>query len=107
MACSFKAMVDKRVEVLPVLTSYASTFAPPDRWDAVAWLFGSKGLLDGQGSDMFLHTFCGFPAEFGHLQFRVQADMFEAQCVLGITNKFLSLVDDGGYLQGGLGAGGR
>ena len=53
MACSFKDMISKSVEVLPVLTSYALTFPPADRWDAVAWLFGSKGLLDGRDGDMF------------------------------------------------------
>ena len=46
---------------------------------------------------MFTDLLCGFRQEFGKLDFRVGDDMQQARYYMAIADKFLSLVDEGGY----------
>ena len=48
---------------------------------------------------MFSNVFGSFPKEFAHLRFRVRDDMLEARCVLSISSKLPSIIDDVGSVS--------
>ena len=92
-------MLGKNMIILPVLEAFCTLLEPKERYEAVWWLFDRKGLLPegGEGVDMFTDLLCGFRQEFGKLDFRVGDDLQQARYYMAIADKFLSLVDEGGY----------
>ena len=103
MRCTWRCMAEERRTMLPVLTSFAKQFSPAERRDAIQWLFRSRGLLCcelvGDDSDMFSKLFCGLPDSFGHVDFRVDAEVTEMKVVMSVADCFLSLVDDHGFSE--------
>ena len=83
--------------VLPLLQTFAKQFDAGSRRGAIKWLFQSRGFLGGQQSGMFEDLFCGFPKEFGFIQFGVREDTAAVKFVMSLADCFLSLVDDRGF----------
>ena len=96
MATSWQTMFAENREVLPVLAAYATSFEPSQRRGAIEWLFESKGLLTGD-SDMFRSFFGGIPEDFGKIDFLVTDEVDEVKYVLAVGDRFVSLLDDGGF----------
>ena len=101
MQCSWGCMAEEGRGMLPVLSAFAKQFVPERRREAIQWLFGTRGLLRGdlvsEDSEMFKKLFCGIPDSFGHVDFKVDAEVTEMKVVMAVADCFLSLVDDSGF----------
>ena len=96
MRCSWSTMLAESRPMLPVLSSFALSFAPCDRRAAVKHIFTEKGLLTGH-EGMFSLMFCGLPASFGHVDFKAEADTSLMRAVMSVADCFLSLIDSRGF----------
>ena len=93
---SWQVMFAENRAVLPVLAAFAESFDPEHRRQAIEWLFESKGLIE-PGDNIFRSIFGGIPADFGKIDFLICDNLEPVKYVLAIGDRFLSLIDDGGY----------
>ena len=97
MWADWETMFAERRELFPVLTSFALQFKPEQRWESIRWLFKQRGVLPDVDACMFDDELCGFAEQFGKVDFRVDDDVNEVKYVLAVGDKFLSLMDGGGF----------
>ena len=61
-------------------------------------MFNRKGVFhNDQERAEFDDLLCGFPEEFGHIQFLLSDDIDAVKCILGLADCFLSIIDDCGF----------
>jgi hypothetical protein len=97
--CGWRAHWVGVESVLEVLAEFTMQFQPRERRMAMKWLFERKGLLQGEDSDMFDWLFCKFPADFGHVDFKVGDEMGKARLILAVADRFFCLLDDCGFSE--------
>ena len=94
----WETIVQEHRKALPVLSKFCLVFSPPDRKEAVKWMFNRKGVFhNDQERAEFDDLLCGFPEEFGHIQFLLSDDIDAVKCILGLADCFLSIIDDCGF----------
>ena len=96
MQVSWVSMVQERKVALPVLSYLARKFEPVERKAAIKGLFKRHKLFEPSDLELYDSLFCGFPDDFGHIQFRIDDDTTSVRAVLGIADCFFSLIDDAG-----------
>ena len=96
MCGGWASMVSEKREMLPVLSTFATSFQPVERKGAIQWLFKKKGIPSEQVAELD-GLWAGLPATFGLADFRVDDDTTQLRWVMSVADCFLSLVDDAGF----------
>ena len=96
MQCGWSGMVKGRCDMLPVLSTFATSFRPAERKQAIQWLFRQKGVASALVDELD-ELWCGLPCTFGLADFCVDDDTTELRWVMSAADCFLSLCDSAGF----------